>query len=57
MPAKITVVSQEKPLQIARADMTKTPVKQIGQLVEMPAGMTMEFVVNSAQGLVIREKP
>ena len=57
MTAIITIKSGDKPLQVARANLTTTPVKQEGQIVAMPAHMTMNFVVNSVQGLVIREKP
>lgn len=57
MTAKITIQSGDKPLQVARADMTTTPVKQVGQITEMPPHMKLDFVVNSAQGIVVREKP
>jgi hypothetical protein len=55
--AKITIESADKVLEIARADVSIKPARQIGPIVQMPAGSTMVFNVNEVQGLVIREKP
>ena len=55
--AKITVEAADRALEVARADVSITPARQIGPIVQMPANSVMVFNVNEVQGLVIREKP
>lgn len=55
--AKITIEAADKTIEVARADVSVKPARQIGPITTMPPGMTMVFNVNEVQGLVIREKP